>query len=184
MMRLRVLRLFAAVPILGVLLFQAGTTPVTITASAGATFDQLTVTQKKLLSGFASLELNPATTPSLRAAQGPGNYAPTSDDGCPVNLGSNVKVNQNCLNISDANLAGRGQAQNETSIAHDPLNPKRVVGSWNDYRRGDGNCYGSSSRAGGSSGTNTTFRRASPSGAALGGVARQYWQAGGGSGGG
>ena len=178
-MRLRVLRLFAAVPILGVLLFQAGTTPVTITASAGATFDQLTVTQKKLLSGFASLELNPATTPSLRAAQGPGNYAPTSDDGCPVNLGSNVKVNQNCLNISDANLAGRGQAQNETSIAQDPLNPKRVVGSWNDYRRGDGNCYGSFSRDGGSSWTDTTVPMGFTSGAAFGGVARQYWQAGG-----
>ena len=54
-MKLRFLRLFAAVPILGVLLFQAGTTPVTITASAGATFDQVTVTQQKLLSGFGSL---------------------------------------------------------------------------------------------------------------------------------
>jgi hypothetical protein len=179
MMKLRFLRLFAAVPILGVLLFQAGATPVTITASAGATYDHLTATQKKLLSGFASLELNPATTPSQRAAQGPGNYAPAGDDGCPVNLGSNVKVNQNCLNITDPNLQGRGQAQNETSIAQDPRNPNRVVGSWNDYRRGDGNCYGAFSRDSGSSWTDTTIPMGFTSGAAFGGVAREYWQAGG-----
>ena len=91
-MKLRFLRLSAAVPLIGVLLFQAGTTPVTITASAGATYDHLTATQKKLLSGFASLELNPATTPSQRAVQGPSNYAPTSDDGCPANLGNSTRL--------------------------------------------------------------------------------------------
>jgi hypothetical protein len=178
-MKLRFLRLFAAVPVIGVLLFQAGTTPVTITASAAGPYDHLTATQKKVLSGFASLELNPATTPSLRAAQRQGNYSPTGDDGCPVNLGSNVKVNQNCLNITDAALQGRGQAQNETSIAQNPLNPNQVVGSWNDYRRGDGNCYGAFSRDGGSTWADTTIPMGFTSGGAFGGVAREYWQAGG-----
>jgi hypothetical protein len=178
-MKLRFLRLFAAVPMIGVLLFQAGTTPVTITASAGSTLDHLSTIQKRILSGFASLELDPATTPSARALQTQGNYTPTSDDGCPVNLGSNIKVNQNCLNITDPNLQGRGQAQNETTIAQDPLHPNRVVASSNDYRRGDGNCFSEYSRDGGSSWTDTSIPMGFTSGAAFGGVARQYWQAGG-----
>ncbi|TMC28325.1 MAG: hypothetical protein E6J32_09225, partial [Chloroflexi bacterium] len=98
-MKYRLLRLFTAVPIAGLLLFQASPAPATTTASAAPTFDQLTSLQKRVLSGFVSLELNPATTPSARASQPRSSYFPTSDDGCPLNRGSNVKVNQNCLNI-------------------------------------------------------------------------------------
>ncbi|MEA2634386.1 MAG: hypothetical protein QOH92_1153 [Chloroflexota bacterium] len=178
-MKLRLLRLFTAVPVAGLLALQAGTMPVTITANAGTTYDHLTKMQKRILSGFASLELNPATTPSARALQSQGNYKPTSDDGCPVNLGSNIKVNQNCLNIADGNLQGRGQAQNETTIAQDPVNPNRVVASSNDYRRGDGGCFTEYSRDGGSSWTDTSIPMGFTSGTNFGGVPRQYWQAGG-----
>ena len=47
--------------------------------------------------------------------------------GCPVNRGSNVRVNQNCLNLTDPDLQGRGQAQNETAIAQDSGDPRRMV---------------------------------------------------------
>src|SRR6266487_2390469 len=73
------------------------------------------------------------------ATKGPANYFPGKDE-CQPNLGSNIKVNQNCLNISDPTLQGRAQAQNETSIAVDPNNAQHVLASYNDYRRGDGTC--------------------------------------------
>src|SRR5438270_4801494 len=177
-MKYRLLRLFTAVPIAGLLLFQASPAPATITASAAPTFDQLTSLQKRVLSGFVSLELNPATTPSARASQPRSSYFPASDDGCPLNRGSNVKVNQNCLNITDVDLQGRAQAENETSIAQDPFHPNRVVASFNDYRRGDGNCYGAFSRDGGSTWTDTTIPMGFTRGSAFG-AARQYWEAGG-----
>jgi hypothetical protein len=113
---------------------------------------------------------------------GPGggdqNFIASGSSGCDEHQGDNVKVNQNCQNISDADLAGRGQAQNETAIAVDPNNPDHVVASQNDYRRGDGNCYGAYSLDGGHSWTDSTipssFTRGTPFGAA-----RQYWEAGG-----
>jgi hypothetical protein len=40
---------------------------------------------------------------------------------CPAKIRSNVLVNQNCLNITDTDLQGRGQAQNETTIAEKPV---------------------------------------------------------------
>src|SRR4051794_662681 len=48
------------------------------------------------------------------------NYQPSGQDACAENRGDNVKVNQNCQNVSDPDLAGRGQAQNETAVAIDP----------------------------------------------------------------
>ncbi len=67
----------------------------------------------------------------------------------PESRGKNVKVNQNCQNVTDPDLAGRGQAQNETAVAIDPNNKNHVIASQNDYRRGDGNCYGAYSLDGG-----------------------------------
>ena len=55
---------------------------------------------------------------------GAGNYFPASQSQCSSNFGSNVKVNENCLNVSDPDLQGRGQANNETSIAQDPNNTR------------------------------------------------------------
>ena len=83
----------------------------------------LTPLQQRLMSGFASrtLEQRSAVGPAARvggmrrAARAAG-----SETGCPANRGSNVRVNQNCLNLTDPDLQGRGQAQNETAIAQDP----------------------------------------------------------------
>jgi hypothetical protein len=181
-MKLRLLRALAAVPIFAVAFFQAGPSQLTITANAGV-YSQLTAMQKKILSGFASLELNPATAPdaanNLTLDAPSSGFLPAANDGCRITIGDNVKANENCLNVTDATLQGRAQAQNETSIAQDPNNPNRVVASWNDYRRGDGNCYGSYSSNGGATWTDTTIPMGFTRGGSFGGVARQYWQAGG-----
>jgi len=111
-------------------------------------YSKLNKIQKRILSGFASMELTRGVT-SPRGqrftAQAPGslsaNFQP-GPHGCSGNIKSNVKVNQNCLNVTDSDLQGRGQAQNETAIAQDPLHPGHIVAGWNDYRRGDGNCIG------------------------------------------
>ena len=84
----------------------------------------------------------------------------------------------NCLNLTDSDLQGRGQAQNETSMAVDPNNPAHLVASYNDYRRGDGTCGVSYSLNGGKTWADTT----TPNGFVRGdftGTAREYWQAGG-----
>jgi hypothetical protein len=113
---------------------------------------------------------------------GPGgdqNYFPSGNNGCDENQGDNVKVNQNCENVSDAPLQGRGEAQNEEAIAVDPNNPNHFIASQNDYRRGDGNCYGAYSLDGGHSWADTTIPMSFSAGATSWGKARQYWQAGG-----
>jgi hypothetical protein len=69
--------------------------------------------------------------------------------GCPDQDGSNVRVNQECTNQSDAALLGRGQGQNETGIAVNPRNPRHLVAGQNDYRRGDSSCGADWSRDGG-----------------------------------
>jgi len=104
----------------------------------GLVLNGLSPIQKRLLDGLVTSELDPPQISTNTKAATHSNYFPTSDDGCPQNLGDNVKVNQNCLNITDTDLQGRGQAQNETSIAQDPLNPNHIVATYNGYRRGDG----------------------------------------------
>jgi hypothetical protein len=143
----------------------------------------LTPLQQRLLSGAASQALEPARQPartqqlrSMRRAA--ATVGATADTGCPVNHGSNIRVNQNCENLSDPDLAGRGQAQNETAIAQDPNHPNRIVASMNDYRRGDGNCYSSYSSDSGKTWTDSTPPMSFTRGT-LWGKPRQYWQAGG-----
>jgi hypothetical protein len=99
--------------------------------------------QQRLLSGFATRALEQPAPPPLAPLLQSQRQAPgtTTETGCPVNRGSNVRVNQDCLNLSDPDLQGRGQAQNETAIAQDPGNPARMVAASNDYRRGDSGCY-------------------------------------------
>src|SRR4051812_18548860 len=123
----------------------------TKSASAKSWYDQLPTIQKRILSGYAAFEMGPniRRVPTLSnggdedeggddvdVTMSPLQKRPT----CPQNYGSNVVVNQNCLNISDPDLQGRGQAQNETAIASDPNNRRHVIASYNDYRRGDGTC--------------------------------------------
>ena len=114
-----------------------------------------------------------------RGQTGAGNYFPTSQGQCSSNLGANVKVNQNCLNVSDPDLQGRGQANNETSIAQDPnehashrrqrqqLHPRR-----RDVRRAL--LARRRQELGGLHGARTASREA-----ILSDSPRQYWQAGG-----
>jgi hypothetical protein len=60
--------------------------------------------------------------------------------GCNDVDGGNVRVNQECTNQSEAAFLGRGQGQNETTIAVSPKNPRHLLAGQNDYRRGDGAC--------------------------------------------
>jgi hypothetical protein len=156
--------------------FQSGASNDSAQAKAWG-YMSLSPLQKRLLSGVVASELNPTNTVDLKGK--PRNYFPTSDDGCPQNRGSNIKVNQNCLNVTDPDLQGRGQANNETAIAQDPNNPNHIIATDNDYRRGDSNCYAAYSLDAGQSWTDSTIPMGFTRGTAFGGVARQYWQAGG-----
>src|SRR5437868_13241 len=102
-------------------------------------------------------------------------YSPRGSNTCSANLGSNIKVNQNCQNVSDPDLQGRGQAQNETSIAVDPMNTNHLIASSNDYRRGDGSCYSEYSLDGGRTWNDTTLPNNFVRGTQFG-AARQYMQ--------
>lgn len=156
--------------------FYAGSSKGAQATSPGG-IPQFSKLQQRLLSGFASTEMALSSSSNVQSrATARGTYYPTSDDGCPQNLGTNIKVNQNCLNISDADLQGRGQSQNETAIAQDPNNPNHVVAGFNDYRRGDGNCYGAYSLNGGQQWTDTTIPMSFTRGTTS---PREYWQAGG-----
>ena len=62
--------------------------------------------------------ITPPSSPSVPRRLGLAhNLFPVFAGNCSVRLGNNVKVNQNCLNVTDPDLQGRGQANNETSIA-------------------------------------------------------------------
>ncbi|MFZ0889309.1 MAG: sialidase family protein [Candidatus Binataceae bacterium] len=145
----------------------------------------LSAIQRRLLSGFATVELNPPPARGRAAAQQAMlSPAPTSANGCKPAATGNARVNQNCLNmssnVSDSDyLQGRGQAQNEPAIAQDPNNANHVVAAYNDYRRGDSACGISYSSDGGATWTDS----AAPIGFTYGeptfGAYRQYWQAGG-----
>jgi len=117
-------------------------------------------------------------SPSGSSSSDTSSYFPKGSDACRQTLGNNVKVNQNCLNVSDPDLAGRGQSQNETSIAIDPNDPNHMVASFNDYRRGDGNCYGAYSLDKGRNWNDTTIPMSFTRGNFVN-TAREYWQAGG-----
>jgi hypothetical protein len=121
---------------------------------------------------------NYVAAPSGSTSSNTASYYPVGSNTCAEKLGNNVKVNQACQNLTDPDLAGRGQAQNETSIAIDPNNPNHMVASQNDYRRGDGNCYGAYSLDSGSTWNDTTIPMGFTRGTQFG-KAREYWQAGG-----
>jgi hypothetical protein len=106
-------------------------------------------------------------------------YTPVKNDSCEQKIKSNVKVNQNCLNLSDPNLQGRAQAQNETAIAQDPTNSSDLIAAFNDYRRGDSTCGVAYSTNGGQQWNDSTTPNGFTRGTSFGGVARQYWHAGG-----
>ncbi len=145
-------------------------------------FRNLNPIQQRLVSGLLSSELNPNDPAAQTRAASP--LSPVSvpqqpgPNGCPANRGGNIKVNVNCLNLSDSDLQGRGQSQNETYMAVDPNNPANVLASYNDYRRGDGTCgvsySGDNGRTWADSTVPNNFVRGEPFGSA-----REYFQASG-----
>jgi len=142
----------------------------TLTRAQALQFKDLNKIQQRILSGFASTELTQpvgaaapaARTQAARRASPADNYFPSSTRACASHFGDNVKVNQNCLTLTDADLAGRSQANNETSIAQDPLHPSRIVASDNNYFRGDGSCGGHYSLTRGDAWNDNNARWASP----------------------
>jgi len=138
--------------------------------------DELNDEQERILSGYAAFELAKSGNDHSSGAGAPTTYFPRGSGDCPNNQQSNIKVNQNCLNLSDPDLQGRGQAQNEESVTIDPNNTNHLVASYNDYRRGDGTCGASWSTDGGRTWNDSTV----PNGFTRGTTRpRQYWQAGG-----
>ncbi|MGH9024891.1 MAG: exo-alpha-sialidase [Acidimicrobiia bacterium] len=83
-------------------------------------------------------------TAAARAAQGASTASPIEPSaasmGCSDVDRDNVRANQECTNTSRTDLLGRGQSQNETAAAVNPLDPKNVIFGQNDYRNGDGSC--------------------------------------------
>jgi hypothetical protein len=188
----------------GLLLMQSGAS-----ARAGISYAHLNKIQKRIISETLASALGPRSnglrprlapndegggpdgapfTPpsSFGSANGtgsPSNYFPTQQGQCSQTKGPDVKVNQNCLNLTDPDLQGRGQANNEPSIAVNPFNSRDIVASDNNYIRGDGTCGSHFSLDGGRAWADTTIpngftRGTAPDGSTTG-FAREYWQAGG-----
>jgi hypothetical protein len=140
-------------------------------------YDDLTAIQKRHTSGMLAETFGASAAAERQVAASTAEKAKAA--GCDGRRGGNVKVNQNCLNIADTDLNGRGQAQNETWVAANPNNAKQVIATYNDYRRGDGTCGVSYSRDAGKSWADATTPNGFVRGTAFGGAAREYFQAGG-----
>jgi hypothetical protein len=145
-------------------------------AAAPFGYQQLNSIQKRLASGLLTSELGGVQAAARPALQAPSQVRPGAV--CTGRFGDNVKVNQNCLNITDPDLQGRAQAQNETWVAVDPNNGSHVIASYNDYRRGDGTCGVSYSLDAGRTWADSTTPNGFTRGTAFGAL-RQYWQASG-----
>lgn len=148
-------------------------------------YNNLNAIQKRLVSGTLSTALD--DSPAAAQARGGTQLVPrvplgtpqqAGPHGCPGTLGRDVKVNQNCLNQTDPDLPGRGQAQNETSMAVDPNDATHVLASYNDYRRGDGTCGTTYSLDSGRTWSDSTVPNGFVRGADFGSP-REYFQGGG-----
>ena len=119
----------------------------------------LSPVQQRLVSGFARqvLQARSGFAPQARPQARPSQQRSTQITGCPVDRGSNVRVNQDCLNLRPTPTS-RAAARRRTRppIAQDPNDPAHLVASSNDYRRGDGNCYAYYSTDGGTSWDDST----------------------------
>jgi hypothetical protein len=133
--------------------------------------------QDRLLDSLADFEFG-VNSPVAKHGPAVHNLTPHGNGQCSAQLGGDVKVNQNCLNISTPSLQGRSQAQNETSIAVNPANSQQLVATSNDYRRGDGTCGTEWSNDGGSHWQDSTLPNGFVDGTPYGAV-REYFQAGG-----
>lgn len=167
----------------GALLLQPGAGVFAQSAGAAVGTSRLAPQLRARVSGLLDLALNDEVTAGATNTRQTNVFARA--DECALQRGNNVKINQNCLNVTDSDLQGRGQAQNETAIAIDPNDPRHVVASYNDYRRGDGTCGTSYSLDGGRTWNDSTAPNGFTRGVAPNiqpapfGTAREYWQAGG-----
>jgi len=118
------MRIPKSLPILAVggLLLAASQLAATGVSAQPFGYGKLTPAQKAHVSGLLSLELGGR---GLRtAAPARSSLTTVTPPPCDVNLGSNIKVNQNCLNVTDSDLQGRGQAQRQ-----------RPAGPWSGAKR-------------------------------------------------
>jgi hypothetical protein len=134
--------------------------------------------QKRHVSGLLAANLNGDDAAGRAQLAAPQPQRRATSAACANQFGDNLKVNQNCLNISDPDLQGRGQSQNETWVSADPNDSAHLVASYNDYRRGDGTCGVSYSRDSGRSWADATVPNGFTRGNAFG-APREYWQGGG-----
>ena len=174
------MRLGKPLPIIAIGALLLGTSQFAAATGASAKpfgYAKLTPAQKRHVSGLLSVELGGAGVRT--AAPANSSFTAVTPPGCDVNLGSNIKVNQNCLNLTDSDLQGRGQAQNETWVSVDPLNPRNIIATYNDYRRGDGTCGVSYSTNGGKNWADATAPNGFVRGTTFGGFPREYMQASG-----
>ncbi|WP_284740314.1 sialidase family protein [Amycolatopsis sp. RTGN1] len=142
-------------------------------------YQQLNPVQQRHVSGLLSTVLNGEDPANAARALAPNRATPSAASPCANRYGANVKVNQNCLNLTDPDLQGRAQAQNETWAAADPNNPDHVIATYNDYRRGDGTCGVSYSLDGTRTWADATTPNGFSRGNDFGGAPREYWQSGG-----
>jgi hypothetical protein len=173
------MRIRRPLPLLVISAALLGTVQFAVTTGASAQpfgYNQLTPNQQRHVSGLLALELGGLGRHGAAAIR--VSSQPMSQPRCDVNLGSDIKVNQNCLNLSDPALNGRGQAQNETWVSADPVNPRNLVAGYNDYRRGDGTCGVTYSTTGGRSWADATLPNGFVNGATFG-APREYMQASG-----
>ena len=154
--------------------------------AAGFNMSKAPTIQQRLISQFSdnAAGFRAASARGASSTSGFSNLTPSQAGGpqCGLSLGSNVKVNQGCLNISAADLQGRGQAHNETTIAVNPSNPNELVAASNDYSLGDGLAGGTSySKDGGKTWQDSTVPVEFTRGSAFPGdpYPRMYWQGGG-----
>jgi hypothetical protein len=171
---MRIPKLFPILVVGGLLLAASQLATATGVSAQPFGYANLTPTQKAHVSGLLSLELGGKGLRSAAPAR--SSLSTVTHPRCDVNLRSNIKVNQDCLNISDSDLQGRGQAQNETYVAIDPLNSRNIVAGYNDYRRGDSTCGVSYSTNGGGAWTDATIPDGFVRGTAYGGKPREYFQ--------
>lgn len=140
----------------------------------------LTPFQKRLLSGSASHALALQENANVAISAPPDSIMTvTSPSPCAGNFGSNVRVNRNCQNLSDTDLAGHGQANNSPSIAQDPNNLSHLVAADSDFRTGDENCMAAFSLNSGVGWQDSLIPLGFTRGSAFGGFAREYWEASG-----
>jgi len=133
--------------------------------------------QDRLFDSLADIELG-VDSPVAKNGPDVRNFTPHGKAQCTSQIGGNVKVNQDCINIAASSYQGRAQAQNETSIAVNPGDHEQLVATSNDYRRGDGTCGTEWSSDGGSHWQDSTLPNGFVNGTPYG-AQREYFEASG-----